>query len=72
MTVFDYIYELITQYFLPAETAFPEWNNIVIVICAVISLAIFWVWILRPFWWFFKYGLWGGSKKQKRLNKWND
>lgn len=72
MIIYDYIYKFLTEYFLPTETAFPYWGEIIIAITAIITLGIFWCWIIRPFWWFFKYGLWGGSKKQKRLNKWSD
>lgn len=72
MTIFDYIYKLLTDYFLPATTDFPYWEYIIIAITAIISLAIFWCWIIRPFWWFFKYGMWGGSKTKSRKNKWGN
>ena len=71
-TVYYYIYNLITTYFLPQETALKGWESIIVIICAAISLAVFWAFIARPFWWFFKYGLWGGSKKNRRLNNWDD
>lgn len=72
MTVYEYILKFLTDYFLPAETSFPEWGNILIIIATVITLGIFWTWIIRPFWWFFKYGLWGNSKKNKSFKKWDD
>lgn len=71
-TVFDYILTFLTTYFFPAESVFPQWGNILIAFAALITAGIFWTWIIRPFWWFFKYGLWGGSKKHKKLNNWED
>lgn len=67
-TLYEYIYEFITTYILPTETALPQYTSVLVVIALVVTLGIFWVWFIRPFWWFFKYGMWGGSKKHSRKN----
>lgn len=70
--LYNYIYIFITTYILPTETALTGWESILVIISLAVTLAIAWAWFLRPFWWLFKYGIWGGSKKNKTFNKWND
>lgn len=66
--LYDYILQFISTYILPTETAVPYYNEFLIWLAVGVSLAIAWAFFLRPFWWFFKYGLWGGSKKHRRRN----
>lgn len=61
-TLYEYIYELITTYILPASGDWKYWGDVVTITAIVITLGLFWAFICRPVWWFFKYGLWGGKK----------
>lgn len=70
--LYNYILQFISTYILPPETALPYYDNIIIVISMIVTLGIFWACFIRPFWWLFKYGLFGGSKKQRRLNNWKE
>lgn len=57
MTIYDYFYQLITTHFLPLNTALEGYNDILICVCIVLSLATLYVCILRPFSRLIKYGL---------------
>lgn len=57
MTIYDYFFQLITTHFLPLETALEGYNDILITVCVVLSLATLYVCILRPFARLIKYGL---------------
>lgn len=70
-TVYDFIYTLITGFFLPAENVNVDWwSNLITIVCVVVSILIFYVAMIRPFIYFLKYGMFGNSKKNKLLN-WN-
>lgn len=60
--LYNYIYELITTYILPAENAWSGWADMLVIVSLVCSLGLFWSCICRPVWWFFKWGLWGGKR----------
>lgn len=65
-TVYNFVYTLITGYFLPAENASADWwTNLIIITCVVVTLLIFYISIIRPFILFIKYGMFGNSKKNK-------
>lgn len=66
--LYDYILQFISTYILPTETAIPYYDYFLIGLSVLVSLAIAWAFFLRPFWWLFKYGIWGGSKKHRRRN----
>lgn len=64
MLLYDAVYQFITLYVLPATMDnIADYEKTLFTVCFVVTLGIFWACIVRPFWWFFKYGIFGGSKK---------
>ena len=63
MTVYEAIYGIITGYILPEGLNFPYYGYILVGLAALASVGVFWACFVRPFNWFIKYGLFGGSKR---------
>lgn len=74
--VYEFVYELLTGFIFPVEGNLPYWDIILNSLCFCVTLGIFWVCFLKPFYLIFKYGLFGGSKKnpltKKRKDDWNE
>lgn len=70
--LYNYIYRFITTYILPPTSEFSAWSDVLVAVALVVTLGLFWACICRPVWWFFKYGMWGGSKKNKTFNRRDD
>lgn len=66
--LYNWVYLFFSTYIFPSGIAFPNYNEIVIMISMIVTLLIVWSCFIRPFWWFFKYGMFGGSKKNKKIN----
>ncbi|MCQ2387849.1 MAG: hypothetical protein MJ066_05350 [Clostridia bacterium] len=58
-TIYDFLYTLITTYICPAGADAEHMTEIVIYFCVALSLAIFYFCIIRPFFLWIKYGMFG-------------
>lgn len=62
--LYDTIHYLITTYFVPVGLA-DDVDSALIWLSATVAVFIFWFSILRPFYLFIKYGMFGGGKKSR-------
>lgn len=66
--LYDYVYYIITTYFLPSDMAEygAIWTKIIIAVSAVVTAIIMYVCIFRPFLLWIKWGMFGGRKSRRR------
>lgn len=63
-TVYEFVYHIITNYIMPATNAGVEdYEQYVFYVCFALTIGILWTCFVRPFYLLFKYGLFGGSKR---------
>lgn len=72
---YETILEWLETYFIPAGTSvnvndFPV--EILPIVAVFFTCGALWLCVCRPFIWIFKYGLWGGSKKHRKLNNYDE
>lgn len=71
---FQTLYEWLGTYFIPADLEIiinESTFNLLSIVTSAITVGALWVCIFRPFYLIFKYYLFGGSKKHRKLNNYD-